>query len=238
MESTVVSYSDHLKSIEEFQSSGSRGFKSWLGSPDAVLALSSIVETLTQELTYLENVDYKIHELGPQGGRWTNQILKIFKQKGFPKSLDYSLVGSQQEHELVLNDVIKPLCPGYRYTDTARVRAGQPHRMISELCFRPYRASLGETIPLMLDECSLLVCMDNLQFLSDSQVSDLFVWINYHLRDGGLLMTSIQSTRQSILLREFESEYQDTKAVSIKSVDGRTTYVTARRKAHGKPTPQ
>lgn len=233
----MVSYDEHIKAIEDFNSSGSRGYKSWLGSPDTVMALSSITEVLSAELTYLENVDYHIHELGPQGGRWTNQVLSTFKKKGFPKTVDYSLIGCKAELDLVRNDVIKPCCLGYQYGDTARVRSGQPHRMISELCFRPYKynitmlSSLGSSLPLMLGECSLLLCMDNLQFLTDKQVSDLFIWINYHLRDGGLLMTSIQTERSSILARELLHEYERSESVSIKSVDGRTTYVAARKRA-------
>lgn len=203
-----MSYQNELLQMADFYKTNSRGYHSALGLPETNPGLGKIIDALRSHLSYLSEIDYTIFELGPQGGRWTYQVLSILGNFGLPRSLNYTLFGQAVEHALVLRDVLQqPECGGkdFTYSKTARVRtrkvfSSTQTRMITELQFNKIPLTLNKPeSPLTTHNCDLLLCMSNLQHLSDSEVRSLLLYMDYLLAPGGMILLDIQTERLSIL---------------------------------------
>lgn len=228
-----MAYQDELTKLQDFHKSGGRMYEAAYGCPDRSTPMIPMIEELKYKLVYLTEQNYRIFELGPHGGRWTDQIYRLFQQIGFPAKLEYYLFGQEVEHKLVLRDVIQRLQPLSEYNKLYRIRIKAEHRrattrLLSDVIFYPMHFDfLTPTPPPIREECDLLVCMGNLQHLTDMEIATTTHYFDYLLRDGGWLLTDIQTSRLSLLtgatgLTQFGFQ-RPAKTVSI---NGFTTLLT------------
>lgn len=196
-------YIQILEQLKDFASSGGRCYRSWVGLPENLKNLLQVIDFLNDELSFLEHLNYSILELGPQGGRWTFQILRLLLDLGMPRSLTYDLIGTSYEFELVARDVLTPcvadrdciLCSEYhnfRFDQPYRISSKNKHVLISEITSHRLFSTLLDASDLdSKAQYNLIICMDNLIHFSPECITILIKQLISHLKLGGTILFNL-----------------------------------------------
>lgn len=202
-------FNAELEHIQDFYKSGGIGYKKWLGRPEQNPNLTPVIKLLDIEFSYLEGSQYTILELGPQGGRWTNQLLSIMEGNGYPFALAYHVVGSIPETNLVARDVLAPQfnpsrsppsieatpspSKNFIYGEKYRVRSGNQHILITEFEAKRFESSMLETHKLVT-QYRLIFCMDNFQNLEEVVILEILEEVGLFLYPGSMFLFNMDSS--------------------------------------------
>lgn len=229
-----VNYDEQIANIDTFYKGGSRFYKRWLGRPADLHSISEFLLYVASDFLFLENLQYVITEFGPQGGRWTDQIVSMLREKGLPKILHYHLIGSTSEHELVRRDVLTPWLGAKvgrttndcRYNHPIHVRSGNRNVLFSDVTIHPTVCT--NLLPLSGGEKSnLIISMDNFDLLPNYHLNLVLEVMASSLTVGGLIAVNIDNKRLPDLKQALHKNDLDIKHQSCRG--GIDNYLAIRR---------
>ena len=183
-----------------------RCYDSWRGLPVSIPRLRPVVQCLRNELGCLTEMQYRIVELGPNGGRWTHTVLDIFKYCGLPVKLEYYLLGCQAEHYLTHRDAIQdsfgPTDP-VPFNRVSRVRTGGgTTRLISEVMFIPIVSDWLKAVDdkglSFTPRIDTFISFDSIKYLNDNRIIESLQSMKQCLVPGtGTIFVNIDNNRMS-----------------------------------------
>lgn len=178
-ESTQHSHDDYdlveyRHSIASHCKSSKLPFGCWKGRPSQVPRLAKILKSLRTDLSNLATWHTRIVELGPNGGRWTIEVIDTCKQEGWARSTDYYLVGSSIEFELTKRDAIVPsFDKHFQYNKVERIPSGPSYHttghLITDLRFHTvpseFLYAVNQNNAPFIPRIDMFLAFDSIRFL-------------------------------------------------------------------------
>lgn len=222
---------EHNDALDSFLATGGRYYKNWHGSPDSDKRLAPYIKLISEELGYLAGLGCNVLEISPQGGRWTDQILTIMGEVGYPRRMTYSLIGTPTEHNLVARDVLR-----YRF-----VKNDEPFHFSGLYTIRS--RGCGCLLVFTRDHTrfypySIFTCFDHPVFTQKEQstyLSDMITYYLPYLSNGALLLFNIHIERRLEVL-DFLTMNQILLRLLVQ--DGDTYYLAARKDTRSDEPPE
>jgi hypothetical protein len=150
-----------------------------------------VIQWIANDVKGLSDFELKIGEICPNGGRWTYSILASIKKEGWPRVLNYDLLGSQIEADFILRDVMKPLFKNQRctYGSMLRVRSYEEtpksfQSLISEVYFETVLVDLKTRVNL-ISKYHQMYCFDTIPILEKEEINRLITLVGSSLSSGG-----------------------------------------------------